>query len=148
MKFNIFTKKANNVTNYAGEKAYRLTPEMELYSAVVTAGLNDNFYEKSDVRLARIQELMLKNDPEYIAKLAVYARTEMHMRSIPMVLAVELAKANSGNAIVGKTVSGVVKRADEITELLAYYQMANNRNDVKKTEQTFKTGTKGFVRIV
>jgi|JI10StandDraft_1071094.scaffolds.fasta_scaffold21910_5 60 kDa SS-A/Ro ribonucleoprotein len=144
MKFNIFTKKANNVTNYAGEKAYRLTPEMELYSAVVTAGLNDNFYEKSDVRLARIQELMLKNDPEYIAKLAVYARTEMHMRSIPMVLAVELAKANSGNAIVGKTVSGVVKRADEITELLAYYQMANNRNDVKKLNRLSKQVQKGL----
>ncbi|MES2516407.1 MAG: TROVE domain-containing protein [Bacteroidota bacterium] len=144
MKFNIFTKKANNVTNYAGEKAYKLTPEMELYSAVVTAGLNDNFYEKSDVRLARIQELMLKNDPEYIAKLAIYARTEMYMRSIPMVLAVELAKANSGNAIVGKTVSGVVKRADEITELLAYYQMANNRNDVKKLNRLSKQVQKGL----
>jgi 60 kDa SS-A/Ro ribonucleoprotein len=144
MKFNIFTKKANTVTNYAGDKAYKLNPELELYSAVVTAGLNDNFYEKSDVRLARIQELMLKNDPEYIAKLAIYARTEMHMRSIPMVLAVELAKANSGNAIVGKTVSGVVKRADEITELLAYYQMANNRNDVKKLNRLSKQVQKGL----
>jgi len=144
MKFNIFSKKANNITNYEGAKAYKLTPEMELYSAVVTAGLSDNFYEKSDARLTRIQELMLKNDPEYIAKLAIYTRTEMYMRSIPMVLAVELAKANSGNALVSKTVSGVVKRADEITELLAYYQMANNRNDVKKLNKLSKQVQKGL----
>ncbi len=144
MKFNIFKRKANVVNNYEGAKAYKLTPEMELYSAVVTAGLSDNFYEKSDTRLTRIQELMLKNNSEYVAKLAVYARTEMYMRSVPMVLAVELAKVNSGNAVVGKTVSGVVKRADEITELLAYYQLANNRNGVKKLNKLSKQIQKGL----
>lgn len=144
MKFNIFKTKANVVTNYEGAKAYKLTPEMELYAAVVTAGLSDNFYEKSDTRLSRIQELMLKNNPEYVAKLAVYARNEMYMRSVPMVLAVELAKANSGNAVVSKTVSGVVKRADEITELLAYYQLANNRNGAKKLNKLSKQIQKGL----
>jgi hypothetical protein len=66
------------------------------------------------------------------------------MRSVPMVLAVELAKANSGNAVVSKTVNGVVKRADEITELLAYYQLANNRNGVKKLNKLSKQIQKGL----
>jgi hypothetical protein len=144
MKFNIFTKKENGVTNYEGAKAYALTPELELYSAVVTAGLSDTFYEKADTRLARIQDLMLKNDPEFVAKLAIYARTEMYMRSIPMVLAVELAKLNSGNGLVAKTVNGVVKRADEITEILAYYQMANGRTGVKKLNKLSKQVQKGL----
>lgn len=147
MKFNRVNSKANLINNYEGEKAYTLTAEMELYSAVVTAGLNDNFYEKSNTRLHRIQELMLKNDPEYVAKLAVYARNEMYMRSIPMVLAVELAKINSGNSVVCKTVNGVVKRADEITELLAYYQTANNRNDVKKLNRLSKQIQKGLAAV-
>jgi hypothetical protein len=144
MKFNILKRKTNAVSNYEGAKVYTLTPEMELYSTVATAGLSDNFYEKNDARLARIQELMLKNNPEYVAKLAVYARNEMYMRSVPMVLAVELAKANSGNAIVSKTVKGVVKRADEITELLAYYQLANNRSGVKKLNKLSKQIQKGL----
>jgi 60 kDa SS-A/Ro ribonucleoprotein len=144
MKFNIFKPKANVINNHEGAKAYKLTPEMELYSAVVTAGLSDSFYEKNETRLSRIQELMLKNDPEYVAKLAVYARNEMYMRSIPMVLAVELAKTNSGNALVSKTVNGVVKRADEITELLAYYQLANKRNNVKKLNKLSKQIQKGL----
>lgn len=144
MKFNIFTKKENAVTNYEGAKAYAMTPEMELYSAVVTAGLSDTFYEKADSRLSRIQDLMLKNDPEFIARLAVYARNDMYMRSIPMVLAVELAKLNSGNGLVAKTVNGVVQRADEITELLAYYQMANGRSGVKKLNRLSKQIQKGL----
>lgn len=144
MKFNIFKKNATLVKNYEGAKAYKLTPEMELYSAVATAGLNDTFYEKGENRLQRIKDLILKNDPEYVAKLAVYTRTEMYMRSIPMVLAVELAKTNSGNALVAKTVSGVVKRADEITELLAYYQLANKRTGVKKLNKLSKQIQKGL----
>jgi hypothetical protein len=144
MKFNILTKKANAVTNYEGAKAYKLSPELELYSAVVTAGLNDKFYEKNDTRLARIQELMLKNDAEFIARLAIYTRNEMYMRSVPLVLAVELAKLNAGNSIVGQTVNGVVKRADEITELLAYYQLANKRTGIKKLNKISKQIQKGL----
>lgn len=115
-----------------------------MYAAVATAGLSDHFYEKSDARLGRIKELMLKTDPEFVARLAVYTRTEMYMRSIPMVLAVELASMNSGNALVGKTVAGVVRRADEITELLAYYQIANERTGIKKLNKLSKQIQKGL----
>jgi 60 kDa SS-A/Ro ribonucleoprotein len=144
MKFNIFNRKTNVVKNYEGAKAYKLTPELELYSAVVTASLSDTFYEKDGARLARVQELMKKNDAEFVAKLAVYARKNMYMRSIPMVLAVELAKENSGNGIVSKTVNGVVQRADEITELLSYYQIANQRKGSKKLNKLSKQVQKGL----
>lgn len=144
MKFNIFKKTKSTVINYQGEKAWSLSPEIELYAAVATAGLSDQFYEKSDTRLERIQALMLKNKPEFVGKLAVYSRNEMYLRSVPMVLAVELAKANSGNAIVSKTVNGVVKRADEITELLAYYQLANKRTGTKKLNRLSKQIQKGL----
>ncbi len=151
MKFNFFKRKTATAattipttTNLAGATAYRVTPELELYSAVVTAGLSDTFYEKTGTRVARIQELMLKNKPEYVAKLAIYARNEMYMRSVPMVLAVEMAKTNTGNNLVAKTVSGIVKRADEITELLAYYQLANKREGVKKLNKLSKQVQKGL----
>src|SRR6218665_100413 len=121
MRFNVFKRNVNVVANHEGAKAYRLTPETELYAAVVTAALSDNFYEKSSLRLARIQELMGKCDPEFVARLAVYAPTHMHLRRVPLVLAVELARLGAANGVVCHAVKGVVKRADEITELLAYY---------------------------
>lgn len=144
MKFNYFKRERNVVMNYEGAKAYSMTPEMELYSAVVTSGLNDVTYESSSDRLKRIQNLIQKCDPEFTAKLAVYVRNEMYMRSVPMVLTVELAKINSGNDLVNKTVQKVIQRADEITELLAYYQMANNRNETKKLNRLSKQIQKGL----
>ncbi len=144
MKFNIFKKSASVVKNYEGAVAFQLTPEVELYSSVVTASLSDGFYETANERMQRIQELIVKNNPEFVARLAVYTRTQMHLRSVPVVLAVELAKQHRGDALVSKTVNGIVKRADEITELLAYYQIANARTGNKKLNRISKQIQKGL----
>ena len=135
MKFNIFRK---GVRNSEGTKAFVLDARTELYSAVVTTSLNDKFYESADTRMDRIRTLITANNPDFVAKLAVYARTKMNLRSVPLMLAIELAKSQSGNSIVGKTVKGVVLRADEITEILAYYQLANNRTGAKKLNKLSK----------
>lgn len=83
MKFNLFTKtqnKAPQITNHEGAPAYTLSPEMELYTAVVTWSLNDSFYEKDKNSLLRLRQLMVKCHPVFVGKLAVYARTKMYMR--------------------------------------------------------------------
>ena len=144
MKFNMKIFNRNKVTNFEGAEAYALTPKMELYSAVAATSLNDTFYEKGNERLERIRSLVAKNDAAFVAKLAVYAREKMYLRSVPLALAVELAKAKSGEADVSKTVARVVQRADEITELLAYYQFANNRKGMKKLNKLSKQVQKGL----
>jgi hypothetical protein len=144
MKFNLLKRMTGKTVNHEGAAAYKLSPEMELYSAVVTAGLSNTFYEKQDKRAERIQTLLGQTKPEFAARLAIYARNTMHLRSVPMVLAVEIAKQQSGNPVVAQTVSGVVQRADEITELLAYYQLANKRNGTKKLNKLSKQVQKGL----
>lgn len=146
MKFNFFRKQTPIVTNYEGAKAFSMSPAEELYSAVVTTGLSNTSYEKGNERLERIQSLITKNNPEFVAKLAVYARKDMYLRSIPLVLTTELAKQASGTDLVSKTVDGVIQRADEITELLAYYQLANQRTDVKKLNRLSKQIQKGLMK--
>jgi hypothetical protein len=144
MKFNELSENKNKTLNYEGAEAYSMSAEMELYSAVVTCMVEDSFYETETDRLIRIRELAGKCRPEFTAKLAVYARTQMNLRSIPLVLAVELAKICSGNSLVQRTVTAVVRRADEITELLAYYQTANGRTDTKKLNRLSKQVQKGL----
>jgi hypothetical protein len=63
---------------------------------------------------------------------------------VPLVLTVELAKQQSGNSLVGKLTNRVVQRADEITEILAYYAMANERKSVKKLNKLSKQLQKGL----
>ncbi|HYV90191.1 MAG TPA: TROVE domain-containing protein [Chitinophagales bacterium] len=144
MKFNLKLKKKNVVKNYEGAEAFVLTPQLELYTAVVTASLSNKFYEKNDTRVKRIRELMARNDPKFIAKLAVYTREKMYLRSVPLVLAVELAKITKGETTLSNAVERIVQRADEITELLAYYELANERKGTKKLNKLSKQIQKGL----
>jgi len=130
--------------NFEGAEAFALDEKMELYSAVVTTALSDKFYESTPQRIERVRSLIKQNDPEFVARLAIYARTKMHLRSVPLVVVVELAKTQSGNPLVKKAVRGVVLRADEITELLAYYQLANAREGVKKLNKLSKQIQRGL----
>lgn len=130
MKFNRTQRRTTRTKNHEGADAYSLTPKEELYAAVASTTLSDSFYEKADVRLTRIRQLIEQvaaTDPAFVAKLAVYAREAMYLRSVPLVLTVELAKVHAGNDLLRRMTGRVIKRADEITELLAYYQQANGR---------------------
>src|SRR2546425_1943 len=126
-RFNKTTKGSTITVNKHGARAYSLSDELELYSAVVTTTLSNNFYETADSKLTRIISLVQKCDPVFVAKLAIYAREKMYLRTIPLILVVELAKLHKGDNLVGKMSGRVIQRADEITELLAYYQASNRR---------------------
>lgn len=144
MKFNVFNRSKGEIRNHEGETAWQMSPEMELYAAVVTTTLSNKFYEGEQDRVARIRALIAKVDPEFVAKLAVYAREKMYLRSIPLALTVELAKVHQGDDLVRKLTARVIQRADEITELLACYQMANSRKGSKKLGQLSKQLQKGL----
>ena len=141
MRFNTAT---NLIRNHAGAPAYALTPALELYAAVATAGLSNQFYEKADTRLARLRQLVTQNDPLFVARLAVYARENLHLRSVPLVLAVELARRHHGTNLVSRLVARVVQRPDEITELLACYAAANGRTGPKTLGRLSKQVQKGL----
>ncbi|PTQ98276.1 TROVE domain-containing protein [Mucilaginibacter yixingensis] len=144
MKFNLLSKVRNQTVNHEGAKAFTLSPEMELYTAVVTWSLNDSFYEKDQARLQRLQKLIAVCNPVFVGKLAVYARTKMYMRSVPLVLVTELAKLHRGDDLVARVTDGVIGRADEITELLACYELLNERKGTKKLNRLSKQLQKGL----
>ena len=58
MKFNLVKQIKNQTVNHAGAKAFTLSPQMELYTAVATWSLNDSFYEKDEAHLVRLQKLI------------------------------------------------------------------------------------------
>lgn len=144
MKFNTSMRRKTPVFNYEGERAFVLTPEMELYTAVVTTALSDKYYESGNERLERIRTMIGKCNPAFVARLAVYAREVLNMRSVPLVLAVELARLHQGDNLVSRLISRIVLRADEITELLALYGQANKRTGTKQLNKLSKQVQKGL----
>ena len=104
-------------TNHEGALAWRMTPEWELYTTVVTTmGVEDKFYEGGEERVRRIADLVRKVEPEFVAQLAVYTREEMHLRS--------------GDSLVSRAVGRTIQRADEITELLMCYLWRTGKSDL------------------
>jgi 60 kDa SS-A/Ro ribonucleoprotein len=129
-RFNKQSNRKYTQENYEGETSFRTTPEMSLYSIVCTSALQPTFYSpNTDEQLKEIRNLIGQVDPLFVAQLAVYARTRMNLRTIPLVLTVELANMSGMPGLVRRLTRRVIQRADEITELLSYYVKANNRED-------------------
>lgn len=141
MSYNALLRSNNMIRNHEGAKAWMQTPEFELYSTVVcTMSIDDKFYESSSDRINRIASLVRMVSAEFVAQLAIYARTDMHLRSIPMLLLVELSQCHSGDSLVSHATAQTIQRVDDITELLACYQWRRRTDNLKRLSHQLRKG--------
>lgn len=120
-KFNQPTQGARKTTNKEGGTAYKMFDKDKLVTFVMTSFFNENkFYGDTSKELVQTAKAIMNKDPEFVAKLAIYAREVFHMRSVTHVLAVELANHPQGREFARKTVERIAKRPDDMTEMMAY----------------------------
>lgn len=113
--------KSVRVTNAAGGPGYSQSTKLELVSILLTSFLQDQHYRSGNATLLRIKELVAATDPLFAAKAAVFARNEFGMRSVSHTVAGELAKLVKGASWTRAFFNKVVRRPDDVTEILAYY---------------------------
>lgn len=92
---------ATNAVNHAGGKAYQMTDKLALAQLVVTGTLTDTFYATAEGQLTElltIAKRLVKTDPEYIAKTAIYARDRAFMKDTPVLLLGILASETTQEA--------------------------------------------------
>jgi hypothetical protein len=125
-KFNPKTARVpeEKTTNYMGAEAYNLNPKFELVTTVLTSFMQDKYYESASKEVERIIPL-IKADPLFAAKLAIYTRNEFGMRSITHFIAGEIAreKGNWKRGFYDK----VVRRVDDMLEIMAYHLNKNGK---------------------
>jgi 60 kDa SS-A/Ro ribonucleoprotein len=128
------TKQAVKIENKAGGLAYGQSPELELVSILLTSFANDQFYRSADDTFKRLISLVIDCDKQFVAKAAVYARTEFGMRSITHVVASELALHISGKEWAKDFYNTIVYRPDDMMEILSYHVSKNGKipNSMKK----------------
>ena len=108
--------------NRCGHAAYRLSKREELMSEVLTSFVNEpKFYGDTTPRMVELARELARVDGLFVAKLALYARTVMNMRSSSHVLCAVVAHEVKGEPYVRKAVSRCVVRGDDVTEMLAAY---------------------------
>lgn len=88
-----FSAPATNTKNAAGGRAYEMSAKHALAQIAATNTFNSTYYVGADenLRIARDAALSLSNDPQFIAKAAVYSRTKSYMKDMPAFLTVILA---------------------------------------------------------
>lgn len=119
-KFNTATK-TQKIENLAGGQAYTQSPELEFVSILLNSFVTDQFYRSASDTVARLRQILPSVDPEFAAKTGVYARRVFGMRSISHVLASELAPFLSKKSFARNFYTAVVKRPDDMTEIVAYH---------------------------
>lgn len=120
-KFNKVVKE-ETVENLAGGEAHELSPKQALVNHLLTSFVQDQFYRTEAEGLTELSNLIAKNDPLFVAKAAVYARTKFGMRSVTHVTAAQLAKAVKGQSWTKDFFNKVIYRPDDMMEILAYYK--------------------------
>jgi 60 kDa SS-A/Ro ribonucleoprotein len=163
-RFNVTPENPRKTVNHEGALAWSMTDDMSLYATTATSTLSGKFYEPASptervkgrrgrvsygydadknskkAEMDRVKKIIAMCDkcaPDFVANLAEYIRSDMYLRSVPMVMLVSLAQRG---ALKRQSVSRVVQRPDEIKELLAIWQAVTGRTALKKMPNALKKG--------
>lgn len=118
-KFNIrITTKTKNADGYP---AYVMQEKEELMAAVLTSMFGEQkFYGSTDSNIVRLAEVTAMKDPDFLARLACYARNKANLRSVSHVLTAVIAR--HAPAYTRIIIRNTVVRPDDITEIMACYK--------------------------
>ena len=83
-----------NTINLAGGKAYALSSEHALAQLAATGTFGNTFYASAQHQLDEVRQVADGCHPEFLAKTAVFARREGHMKDMPALLCAMLAVAD------------------------------------------------------
>ncbi len=113
------------------EGAIGYTPDLEselFLMAATYMATEPTFYETAEAREARFVDLVHRvtaTNPEFVARLAPYLRTELKIRSASIMLAAEyVAAGGEGGRVVANS---VLQRGDEPAEMVGYWHSRYGR---------------------
>lgn len=136
-RFNAIKTSTSKTENLAGGQAYRMSQEAELVNILLTCFLEDQFYRSAEDTMKRIVKLLISVNPEFVAKATVYARREFGLRSVTHFIAAEMVAAASGKAWGAKFYDRVVRRPDDMLEIMSAYKAIGGQNPTNAMKKGF-----------
>lgn len=131
--------------NKSGRVAYGMTDKSKLVTQVLSSFFNESkFYGDNSREMEKTIKSVIKSDPEFVSKLAVFARREFNMRSVSHVLTAYLAHEPNGKPYVKDTVKGVTVRGDDVTEILSFYLSTFGKPIPNSLKKGINTAFAGF----
>ncbi len=117
--------RADATANFEGGLAFELDPRTRLYTRVASALMAEKkFYEsaqQADEALLADVRAVAETDPEFVLRLAAYARQDLNLRSVSVALLAEAAAIPGCKPYVRRWTPEIIRRADEPAEAIAYW---------------------------
>lgn len=89
------TQPATDTVNASQAPAYAYNPRHKLAQLAVSGCLNQTFHASAEAQLDSVLQLVAELDSRYVAKAAVYARQQGHMKDMPALLLAALVAQRS-----------------------------------------------------
>lgn len=152
MRFNTLTAVKNKLmgrsdatVNHEKGLAFKPDAQMALYLRTCAGFLEDSFYVAGATQLAELRKVIHQCERSFVLKMAHYARVEMHLRTLPLVLLAEASVMHSGESNESKAdvrayVPKIIQRADEPAELLAYWIQVIGQGQKRNLPNALKKG--------
>ena len=132
MRFNTTTKNVTKTINKEGALAYTPSDKVKLYFMCASQLMKEEkFYGDNTSETIELAKKVLKADPEYVLKLAVFLRNDLYLRSVPIALLVEAANCTEAKPFVKLYADYIIRRADELAEVVSY-QLTNYKKPIPK----------------
>lgn len=110
-----------DTTNVAGGAAFQASSKLDLAQRLMTTLMQDAYYKTAEQTQGDIATMIATcEDPLFAAKAAVYTRHKGFLRSVTHLVAAEIAHRVKGEKWTRPFLQAVVKRPDDVTEILAY----------------------------
>ena len=121
------------IFTHEGAPASRIGPLAQLERSVMSCLLwESEFYEGGKTIGQRIAELVKAVRAEDVARVAVQAKDDMHLRHVPLLLVRELMRTKEGREQAKGLFPRVILRPDDITEFLSIYWKDNKDEPLAK----------------
>ena len=127
MKFNetreSVAERTRTANHESGEAFNPDSAELALTKVVINNLLESTYYESAEEQLESVEEQFDRcadENPEFVLKLAKYARQEENLRQIPQALIVLAANDSRTKEYVRDYAKGIMSRTDEPLEVLAF----------------------------
>ena len=124
--FNTSTKHALRDTNRSGHAAYAYPDEktrLVTYTATCLVG-EPKFYGDTESELEVCAAAVAATDPAFVARLAIYTRRVLMLRSVSQLLVCILAEspAARGTGLIRAAARGIVRRGDDVCGTVACWK--------------------------
>jgi TROVE domain. len=118
-------------TNHEGGQSFDPdSAELALAKVVINNLLDDTYYESAEEQFATVESAFdecADENPEFVLKLAKYARQEENLRQIPQALFVLAVENEQTRPFVEDYACGIMSRTDEPLDVLALYVSRNGK---------------------